>query len=242
MLLRRFGRTDDVIVASFLDSATDAFSAAAPEIPTSAGTVATAAFYQAVQAGETPRTAAPRGPAGPGPVRGDHVGRRALRRGGPPGRPSRPRLDHRGGVGDARALRDGRGRHHHRPPHRPGRGARRARLCMASPGVTGRQAWADPGRESRSRGAEERRARRRAEGAVGAGARRAVIPGITGGRSAPTAVRLLAVVGLLLGPELALVGSFRHSSEMLVAGRGGVPNARPGGPPLGGGDGDLAAP
>ena len=29
-LLRRFGRTDDVIVASFLDSATDAFSAAAP--------------------------------------------------------------------------------------------------------------------------------------------------------------------------------------------------------------------
>ena len=53
-LLRRFGRTDDVIVASFLDSATDAFSAAAPEIPTSAGTVATAAFYQAVQAGETP--------------------------------------------------------------------------------------------------------------------------------------------------------------------------------------------
>jgi glycerophosphoryl diester phosphodiesterase len=53
-LLRRFGRSDDVIVASFLDSATDAFSTFAPEIPTSAGTVATAAFYQAVQAGETP--------------------------------------------------------------------------------------------------------------------------------------------------------------------------------------------
>ncbi len=53
-LLRRFSRTDDVIVASFLDSATDAFSTFAPEIPTSAGTVATAAFYQAVQAGETP--------------------------------------------------------------------------------------------------------------------------------------------------------------------------------------------
>ena len=53
-MLRSFGRTDDVIVASFLDSATDAFSTFAPEIPTSAGTVATAAFYQAVQAGETP--------------------------------------------------------------------------------------------------------------------------------------------------------------------------------------------
>ena len=54
LLLRRFGRTDDVIVASFLDSATDAFSAFAPEIPTSAGTVAVAGFYQAVQAGEVP--------------------------------------------------------------------------------------------------------------------------------------------------------------------------------------------
>jgi glycerophosphoryl diester phosphodiesterase len=53
-LLRRFGRTDDVIVASFLDSATDAFSTFAPEVPTSAGTSAVAAFYQAVQAGETP--------------------------------------------------------------------------------------------------------------------------------------------------------------------------------------------
>jgi glycerophosphoryl diester phosphodiesterase len=53
-LLRQFGRTDDVIVASFLDSATDAFSTFAPEIPTSAGTQAVAAFYQAVQAGETP--------------------------------------------------------------------------------------------------------------------------------------------------------------------------------------------
>jgi len=53
-LLRRSGRIDDVIVASFLDSATDAFATFAPEIPTSAGTVAVAAFYQAVQAGETP--------------------------------------------------------------------------------------------------------------------------------------------------------------------------------------------
>jgi glycerophosphoryl diester phosphodiesterase len=53
-LLRRFGRTDDVIVASFLDSATDSFSTFAPDIPTSAGTVAVAAFFQSVQAGETP--------------------------------------------------------------------------------------------------------------------------------------------------------------------------------------------
>jgi len=53
-MLRRYRRTDDVIVASFLDTATDSFSACAPEIPTSAGTVAVAAFYQSVQAGETP--------------------------------------------------------------------------------------------------------------------------------------------------------------------------------------------
>ena len=53
-LLRRFGRTEDVIVASFFDSATDAFSAYAPEIPTSAGTVAVAGFFQSVQAGAQP--------------------------------------------------------------------------------------------------------------------------------------------------------------------------------------------
>ena len=53
-MLRRFGRVEDVIVASFLDTATDAFSTFAPEVPTSAGTVAVAAFYQAVQAGATP--------------------------------------------------------------------------------------------------------------------------------------------------------------------------------------------
>ena len=43
-----------MIVASFLDSATDAFSAAAPGVPTSAGTLATAAFWQAVHAGTEP--------------------------------------------------------------------------------------------------------------------------------------------------------------------------------------------
>jgi glycerophosphoryl diester phosphodiesterase len=54
ILLRKHGRTDDVIVASFLDSATDAFAGFAPDVPTSAGTVATVAFFQAVQAGAPP--------------------------------------------------------------------------------------------------------------------------------------------------------------------------------------------
>ncbi len=53
-MLRRFRRIDDVIVASFIDSATDAFSSFAPEIPTSAGTAAVAGFLQSVRAGETP--------------------------------------------------------------------------------------------------------------------------------------------------------------------------------------------
>ncbi|HEY1829011.1 MAG TPA: glycerophosphodiester phosphodiesterase [Acidimicrobiales bacterium] len=57
-LLREYERSDDVIVASFLDPATDAFRSHAPEIPTSAGTMATAAFWQAVQAG----TAVPESP------------------------------------------------------------------------------------------------------------------------------------------------------------------------------------
>jgi glycerophosphoryl diester phosphodiesterase len=51
-LLAEFGRTDDIIVASFLDQATEAFRHFAPQVPTSAGTVATAEAWQAVQAGE----------------------------------------------------------------------------------------------------------------------------------------------------------------------------------------------
>ena len=51
-LLAEFGRTDDVIVASFLDPATDAFRTFAPTVPTSAGTMATAEAWRAVQAGE----------------------------------------------------------------------------------------------------------------------------------------------------------------------------------------------
>jgi glycerophosphoryl diester phosphodiesterase len=50
-LLAEFGRTDDVIVASFLDQATDAFRTFAPQVPTSAGTSATAEFWRAVQQG-----------------------------------------------------------------------------------------------------------------------------------------------------------------------------------------------
>jgi glycerophosphoryl diester phosphodiesterase len=53
-MLHRFGRVDDVIVASFLDPATDAFSSFAPQVPTSAGTMAVAAFFQSVQAGQAP--------------------------------------------------------------------------------------------------------------------------------------------------------------------------------------------
>lgn len=51
-LLRAYGRIDDVIVASFIDAATDRFKRYAPEIPTSAGTNATAEFYRAQRAGE----------------------------------------------------------------------------------------------------------------------------------------------------------------------------------------------
>ena len=51
-LLAEFGRRDDVIVASFLDPATDAFRRFAPSVPTSAGTMATAEAWRAVQAGE----------------------------------------------------------------------------------------------------------------------------------------------------------------------------------------------
>ncbi len=53
-LLRRHDRGDDVIVASFNDAATDAFSRLAPEFATSAGSLAVAGFYRSVAAGEVP--------------------------------------------------------------------------------------------------------------------------------------------------------------------------------------------
>ena len=55
-VLRKFDRRDDVIVASFLDPSTEAFHRAAPEIPTSAGTMTVAAFWRAVQQGQPPPT------------------------------------------------------------------------------------------------------------------------------------------------------------------------------------------
>jgi len=46
------GRTEDVIVASFSDKAIEAFRAIAPNIPTSAGTLASADFWRAVHTGD----------------------------------------------------------------------------------------------------------------------------------------------------------------------------------------------
>jgi len=57
--LRRFGRGDDTIVASFSDPAITAFRSVAPDVPTSLATLETAAFYQAVHSGaEVPATTA----------------------------------------------------------------------------------------------------------------------------------------------------------------------------------------
>jgi len=50
-LLAEYERTEDVIVASFLDPATEAFRRYAPGIPTSAGTITTAEFWRAVRHG-----------------------------------------------------------------------------------------------------------------------------------------------------------------------------------------------
>ena len=52
--LRRLGRTDSVIVASFNDEAIAAFRKFAPEVLTSAATQETAKFFFAVAGGETP--------------------------------------------------------------------------------------------------------------------------------------------------------------------------------------------
>lgn len=51
-LLRAHGRTDDVIVASFLDRALDAFSEHTPEIPTSAGPRAIGVLAQVLAIGD----------------------------------------------------------------------------------------------------------------------------------------------------------------------------------------------
>ena len=51
--LRAHSRADDVIVASFNDFATDAFRTFAPDIGTSAGTMAVAGFWRAAHSGES---------------------------------------------------------------------------------------------------------------------------------------------------------------------------------------------
>jgi len=51
-LLEQFERVDDVIVASFFDSATEAFRRYAPHVATAAGTTAVAEFWRAVHTGE----------------------------------------------------------------------------------------------------------------------------------------------------------------------------------------------
>jgi glycerophosphoryl diester phosphodiesterase len=53
-LLAEFGRNDDVIVTSFDDAVTAIFRGFAPDIPTSAGTATTAAFWQAIAHDEPP--------------------------------------------------------------------------------------------------------------------------------------------------------------------------------------------
>lgn len=53
-LFRDHGREDDVIVASFHDAATDAFSAIAPDVSTAAGLAGMAGFYFAVRDGTEP--------------------------------------------------------------------------------------------------------------------------------------------------------------------------------------------
>lgn len=52
--LARHGGTERVIVASFVDVATEVFSGIAPDVATSAGMLAVAAFWRAVHQGEQP--------------------------------------------------------------------------------------------------------------------------------------------------------------------------------------------
>ena len=54
-MLRDHHRASDVIVASFLDAATDAFTRFAPGVGISAGTQATTEFYRRFHAGEPPQ-------------------------------------------------------------------------------------------------------------------------------------------------------------------------------------------
>ena len=144
-------------------------------------------FYQAVQAGEDPGTPAPRGPPGADHVRRPDHGRRALRRRAPT---QQGLAVHVWTIEEETEME---------------------RLCGL--GVDGIITDRPPPWSASSTTSGARGIRCRLPGevrSVGAGGQ----PGLGRTRSAATAVRLLAVVGLLLGAQLALVGSFRHSPAM----------------------------
>ena len=234
-LLRRFDCADRVIVASFLDTATDALLGLRARVRRRRrAPLATADFYRAVQAGERPGARPGTWPSRcrPPSATSPWSTRRFVEVAHAAG-PGRPRVDHRGGVRDGGAAAAwastassptgprrwsgsstgwaAPGRHGEPPADRPAR---------RGAGATGRggRVTGDDGRE---------RPRPVTRCGTGDGAWR---PGPGGRRSAAPAVRLLAVVGLLLGPELALVGSLRHSPARLArSGRpGGQRGVRPG--------------
>ena len=136
-LLAEFGRMDDVIVASFLDPATDAFRGFAPSVPTSAGTMATAEAWRAVQAGED----VPDSPAVAYQVperQGDLVvvDERFVGR-GPPGGQGRARVDGQRRRLDGAPARPRRGRDHlgraHHAVRRAGRTGSRLGGAVSPP-------------------------------------------------------------------------------------------------------------
>ena len=193
-LLAEFGRTDDVIVASFLDPATDAFRAVAPDVAVSAGTLATAEFWRAVQAGVAPAAAAGGRVPGTRAPRRPGGRRRALRR-RPPIGPASPSTCGRSTTattwrGWSTSAWTGSS-----PTYRPRWSA--SSTPTASPG----RAWPEP---------------------LGPGEMGLTKWGLSVGaegqptgpepRSAAPAVRLLAVVGLLLRPQLALHRPLRHKT------------------------------
>ena len=133
-LLRRFDGADRVIVASFLDTATERLLGLRPRVLD----LGRHRGHRRLLPGRPGRRAAPgdapRRAPGTGQLRRGHPGGRPLRRGGPRGGPGRARVDHRGGVRDGAAVRPGCGRDHHRPAHGPGRSARPISGAPGCPG------------------------------------------------------------------------------------------------------------
>ena len=139
--------TDRVIVASFLDVATDSFAKYAPDIATSAGTLATAMFWRAVHEGEEPPAMAHVALQVPA-TQGDLVVVDELlvtRR--PRARDGRPRVDDQRRARDGPTPRPGRRRHHLGPAHaaRGAGGGARPGLPTLRPGADpSPRAWAQP--------------------------------------------------------------------------------------------------